>query len=211
VTVYGLISDRDLSLANSRFLRRLKYWLGKLGSTCEYFLINEWSDGHRHNHIVLRVTVPLTKKTIRALWEKTLACPNFTCHCAPVRNPGGLARYVVKDLKDRAKKELPPRSFQGRLFSYSRHFFTKSVAALWEEQVREWYPQPQAVLPRKDTMNRELTPPAIVREAESLDQIASEIKAEQDSGDRHMCQGIKELLYANSRYLIQGIDIDTLN
>jgi len=47
---------------------------------------------------------------------------------------------VVKHLNDASKKELPPSIFKGRIYSYSRHFLTGPVAALWEEQLREWYP-----------------------------------------------------------------------
>jgi hypothetical protein len=57
-----------------------------------------------------------------------------------VRSPAAIARYVVKDIKHDAKKELAPATFQGRIFTYSRGFFTKSVTTLWKEQLWEWYP-----------------------------------------------------------------------
>jgi hypothetical protein len=95
----------------------------------------------------VRADTDLPSALIRELWARTLPGQHFTHHCAPVRNPVAIARYVVKHLKDDSKKELPPRSFRGRLFSYSRGFFTSSVAALWHEQLRVWYPasRPTAV------------------------------------------------------------------
>jgi hypothetical protein len=140
VTVFGAISDREFTLAIGRFLRRLRYRLRRLGSGFEYFAMNEWSEGHRHVHIVVRAGADVTPAMIRALWEKTLPGVPFTHHCAPVRQPIGLANYLVKNLKDCSKKELPPGSFRGRIYTYSRHFFTKPVATIWEEQRKEWYP-----------------------------------------------------------------------
>lgn len=139
VTVLAVIGDQRLSLAYGRFLLRLKYRLGKIGSRWAYFLMNEWSDGHRHVHILVWVDVDITKQMIRELWAKTLPGVRFTCHCEPVRSPAAIARYVVKHIKDHSKKELPPGTFEGRIFTYSRHFFTKPVAELWKEQIREWF------------------------------------------------------------------------
>jgi hypothetical protein len=141
VTVLGLISDRDLSLAISSFLRRLRYRLKTLGSGLEYFAVNEWSEGNRHVHILVRADADVTPRLIGALWAKTLPGLLFHHHCAPVRNPGGIANYVVKHLKDGSKKELAPSTFKRRLITYSRRFFTRPVAVLWEQQLREWYPE----------------------------------------------------------------------
>jgi hypothetical protein len=140
LTVLGIISDRELSLAISRFLRRLRYWLSCLGLGFEYFTVQEWSDGHRHTHILVRTEADLTPEVVGTLWQKTLPSMQVTKHCDRVRNPVGMANYVVKHLKDSSKKELPPEGFQGRIYAYSRHFFTKQVAALWKEQCQEWYP-----------------------------------------------------------------------
>jgi len=139
VTVLGVISDGHLSLAVGRFLRRLKYRFGTLRSIFEYLLINEWSEGQRHFHILVRATVDLIRQMIRILWKKTLPGVAFTCHCAPVRNPVAIGRYVVKDLRNASKKELAPRTFTGRIYTYSRGFFSKPVADLWKEQLQEWY------------------------------------------------------------------------
>jgi hypothetical protein len=166
VTVFGVISDRDLSLAIGRFLRRLRYRLKKLGSGCDYLVMNEWSEGHRHTHLLLRVDAELTRELIRALWAKTLPGVPFTCHCAPVKDPGAIANYVVKNLKNGSKKEVPPKSFRGRVYTYSRSFFTRPVAALWKQILQEWYPssevpaRPQKKAPNANQLvdwNRELT------------------------------------------------------
>jgi hypothetical protein len=138
--VVGLISNRDLSLAISRFLRRLRYRLKTLGSGFEYFAVNEWSEGHRHVHVLVRADADLAPQLIRAVWTKTLPGMPFTHHCAPVCNPAGMANYVVKNLKDASKKELAPTTFKGRLYSYSRHFFTQPVAVIWKQLLRDWYP-----------------------------------------------------------------------
>jgi len=140
VTVLALIGDRDLSHLISRFIRRLRYSLGKLRSGFEYLVMNEWSEGSRHVHILARVFVGLTREMVRFFWAKTLPGVPFHCHCAVVRSPAAIARYVVKDLKDDSKKELAPQTFSGRIYSYSRGFFTKSVSALWKDQIEEWYP-----------------------------------------------------------------------
>jgi hypothetical protein len=139
VTILAVIGDREFSLAISRFMRRLRYAIGKLRSGFEYLVMNEWSEGSRHIHILVRVLVDLTRETVRILWAKTLPGVPFTCHCAVVRSATAMARYVVKDLKHNSKKELAPLTFQGRIYTYSRGFFTKSVAALWKEQLGEWY------------------------------------------------------------------------
>jgi hypothetical protein len=133
--------DQNLTGATRRFLLRLRYQLKKLGSGCEYFVMNEWSDGHRHMHILVRAEADVTSPMIRALWQKTLPGLYFTHHCAPVRCPAALARYIAKDLRDSSKKELAPAAFKGRIYSYSRAFFTKPAAALWQEQLQEWYPE----------------------------------------------------------------------
>jgi hypothetical protein len=166
VTVFGVISDRDLSLAIGRFLRRLKYRLKKPGSGCDYFVVNEWSEWHRHTHLLLRVDVELRREQIRALWAKTLPGVPFSCHCAPVNSPGAIANYVVKNLTDGSKKEVPPTTFPGRIYTYSRSFFTRPVAALWKQILQEWYPssevpaRPQKKAPNANRLvdwSRELT------------------------------------------------------
>jgi hypothetical protein len=78
VTVFALISDRDLSGAVGSFLHRLRYRLKGLGSGLEYFVMNEWSDGHRHIHVLLRADADLTPRLIGALWKRTLPSIPFT-------------------------------------------------------------------------------------------------------------------------------------
>jgi hypothetical protein len=104
--------------------------------------MNEWSEGHRHMHFLVRTSAYLTQQVVRELWKETLPAFPFTCHADLVRNPGGMARYIAKDIRDDRKKELVPPGFRGRVYTNSRRFFTKEVSALWAEQVREWYPEP---------------------------------------------------------------------
>jgi hypothetical protein len=137
--MFGVISDQALTKAVRRFLLRLRYQLGKLGSGCQYFVMNEWSDGHRHVHILVRAEADVTPAMLRRLWRKTLPGLPFTHHCGPVRSPVAMSNYLVKHLKDSSKKELPPQSFQGRIYTYSTAFFTKQIATLWKEQRQDWY------------------------------------------------------------------------
>jgi hypothetical protein len=140
VTVHGLISHPALSRAVSRFLGKLKYRL-RTRWGFEYLLVNEWRDGHRHMNILVRTGADLPTKMVGELWEKSLPGLPSTHYCRPVDTPVGVANYVFKNLKSDLKKELPPTTFRGRIDTYSHGFFTKQVAALWEEQVREWYPR----------------------------------------------------------------------
>src|SRR5262249_34506621 len=54
ITVQAAILDRELSHALGRFLGRLRYRLRNGGASFAYFQMNEWSEGHRHTHILLR-------------------------------------------------------------------------------------------------------------------------------------------------------------
>jgi hypothetical protein len=58
-----------------------------------------------------------------------------------VRSAAASARYVVKDLRDGSKKEVPPAEFGGRLFSYSKRFLAESLKALLRAAVTEWQTQ----------------------------------------------------------------------
>jgi hypothetical protein len=143
LTVFGMISDPELTSALGRFLSRLRYWLRKQGATFAYFVMNEWSDGQRHVHILVRTSFTLTTSLIGELWKKTLPRIQHTHNCSKVRSAPAIARYIVKHLKDDSKKELAPRSYRGRLFNSSRGFLTKNVAALWKELRREWFEAPE--------------------------------------------------------------------
>jgi hypothetical protein len=90
--------------------------------------------------VLVRAVADLTRQMVRSLWQKTLPGLPFTCHCEVVRSPAAIARYIVKHLKDDSKKQLAPQTFEGRIYTYSRSFLTRPVAALWKEQLREWYP-----------------------------------------------------------------------
>jgi hypothetical protein len=133
LTVLVPVADRELSAWLSKFFRRLRY-----RTRCEYLAVNEWADGRRHTHILLRTDQCLPAGLVRELWGRVCPLP-FTHQCARVRSPPAMARYVVKHIRDDSRKELPPPTFTGRLWTYSRGFFSKAVRELWKEQVAEWY------------------------------------------------------------------------
>jgi hypothetical protein len=55
-----------------------------------------------------------------------------------VRSAEASARYVVKDLRDGSKKEVPPEEFGGRLFSCSKRFLSQPLKALLRAVVDDW-------------------------------------------------------------------------
>jgi hypothetical protein len=131
-----VVKDLTLTEARTRFLGRLQRRLR--GGGFEYFAVNEWHDGHRHFHILIRTGFNLTRAVVRELWGRSLPGVDFTHYCQPVGDADAVAKYVVKDLNEDLKKELPPRSFRGRVISYSKGFFVKKPADLWAEQLEEW-------------------------------------------------------------------------
>ena len=118
-----------------RFLKRLRYRVA-----CEYLVVNEWNGGHRHVHLLIRADGEITAELVSELWAKVIPGPRSirSSYCGPVENPIGAARYIVKCVRDEGKKEVAPRSYQGRVMTCSRGFLSQSMDALWREQVREW-------------------------------------------------------------------------
>src|SRR5262249_54233251 len=49
LTAFAMLTDRELTKRIRQFLDRLRYRV-----PLEYLLVNEWSDGHRHVHILVR-------------------------------------------------------------------------------------------------------------------------------------------------------------
>jgi hypothetical protein len=139
--VLVLTTDKELSDGLTRYLWRLRYRLKDV----EYLAVNEWAGGHRHIHALVRTGGELTPGLVGDLWGKSLPGLSFTHHCGPVRDSVAVARYLVKDIKDGSKKEVPPQSFRGRLLRYSKGFFSAKVADLWREQIAEWYPERGAI------------------------------------------------------------------
>ena len=58
-----------------------------------------------------------------------------------MQNVEGAARYIVKDVRDPAKKEVPPAWFSGKLFSYSGRFFAAPLKVLMQAVVKDWREQ----------------------------------------------------------------------
>jgi hypothetical protein len=135
LTSFALLSDSELTKRVRWFLDRLRYRV-----PCEYLLVNEWSDGHRHMHILVRAAGEITPELVSELWHNVLGGPKSlgTSYCRPIRNPGGAARYIVKHVNDAAKKEVAPKTYSGRVMTYSKGFLSKSMQSLWREQLQDW-------------------------------------------------------------------------
>jgi hypothetical protein len=132
VTVLGPMKSRELNGAVGKFLRRLR-WRG-----CEYLAVNEWREGRRHHHVLVRSEGELTGAVVAELWQASSPGVRVTSYCRPVRSAEAVARYVVKDLEDGTKKETPPADFDGRLFSYSKRFLSQPLKTLLRTVADEW-------------------------------------------------------------------------
>jgi hypothetical protein len=132
VRVLDPITGKELTACVGRFLRRLRK------RKCEYFSINEWHEGLRHHHILVRTDVDLSPATVAKLWQASCGNVRTNSYCRAVRTTDGTARYVVKDVKAWWKKELAPSEFGGRVFSYSKRFLARPLKILMREVVMEW-------------------------------------------------------------------------
>jgi hypothetical protein len=132
VTVLDAMKAQELTRCVGRFVRRLR----RRG--CEYLAVNEWREGRRHHHVLVRSDRELMGAAVAELWHASCPGVRVTSYCRPVRSAEASARYVVKDLRDGSKKEVPPEEFGGRLFSYSKRFLSQPLKALLREVVDEW-------------------------------------------------------------------------
>ena len=135
LTCYAMLTDRELTTRLRRFLERLRYRV-----PCENLLVKEWGGGHRHVHLLVRACGEIRPELVSDLWAKFIPGPKSirSTYCRPVQNLIGAARYIVKHVTDPTKKEVAPRTYEGRVMTYSKAFFSQSMKALWREQVREW-------------------------------------------------------------------------
>jgi hypothetical protein len=135
LTSFAMLTDRELTRRLTRFLGRLRYRVA-----CEYLLVNEWRGGQRHVHVLIRASGVIRPEVVSALWAKINPGPRSirSSYCRQVRNPIGAARYIVKHVRDEAKKEVAPRTYPGRVMTYSKGFLSQSLDTLWREQLREW-------------------------------------------------------------------------
>jgi hypothetical protein len=100
--------------------------------------VNEWHQGDRHHHILLRAPEDSISAAVPGLSWASCRGARVTAYCRPVRTVEGAARYIVKDLRDSLKKEVPPADFCGRLFSYSKRFLAQPLKAIMRAMVEEW-------------------------------------------------------------------------
>jgi hypothetical protein len=132
VTMLDPIKPRDLSLCVGRLLRRLR----RRG--CEYISLNEWSEGRRHHHVLVRTNGGLSSAVVAKLWRASCRGARVTSYCQRVISAEASARYLVKDVKDGSKKEVPPAWFHGKLFSYSKRFLAEPLKVLLRAVVEDW-------------------------------------------------------------------------
>jgi hypothetical protein len=132
VTATGYASDEELTAAHRRLFRKLK------NKGCEYLAVNEWGEScQRHLHIILRTDAGVTAEQIQVWWEDSLPTgAKGTSHCAPIHDVTAFVRYAFKDMKEGGK--LPPEDFPGKLYTASRGFLVRPLAALWKEERDEW-------------------------------------------------------------------------
>ncbi len=135
VTALDAVSVGELTRCVGRFLRRLR----RRG--CEYFAASEWREGRRHHHVLVRADGDLTSAVVAELWRASCRGARVTSYCRRVASVEASARYVVKDVKDGSKKEVPPAWFRGRLFSYSKGFLAEPLKVLMRAVVEEWRAQ----------------------------------------------------------------------
>jgi len=138
VTVLDMVSAEELTRRVGRFLRRLR----RRG--CEYFALNEWREGVRHHHVLARTEGELTSAVVAQLWRDSCGGARVTSYCRPVRSAEASCRYVLKDVRDPSKKEVPPVQFKGRLFSNSSGFLAAPLKTLMRAVVKEWREQVQS-------------------------------------------------------------------
>jgi hypothetical protein len=136
VTALDPMKPKDLTRCVRRFLRRLRRLRRRRG--CEYFAINEWREGRRHHHVLVRIEGELSALAVAEMWRASCPGARVTSYCKPVGSVEASARYVVKDLKDGSKKELPPADFGGKLFSSSRGFLVEPLKVLLRAVVDDW-------------------------------------------------------------------------
>jgi hypothetical protein len=138
VTALDVVSAVELTRCVGRFLRRLR----RRG--CEYLVVNEWQEGQRHHHVLVRTDGELTGAVVAELWRDSCRGARGTSYCRPVTSVEAAARYVVKDLSDGSKKEVPPSEFGGKLFSSSRQFLAEPLKVLLRAVREEWRAEAQS-------------------------------------------------------------------
>jgi hypothetical protein len=135
--ILGPISDLERSRALTGFLRRLRYQFKKRGNRLSYLSVKEWRHGREHYHLLLRTAADLSSDLIGSLWQASCREARTAHSFSVIRNVPGIARYLVKAVRDDAKKELPPLAFRGRILAYSNGFLARNLQTLWRESLAE--------------------------------------------------------------------------
>jgi hypothetical protein len=129
----------DCRQALRRFLRLLRCRIA-----CEYkWVIEPDANGLPHVHILLRATVPISRRRIRRMWRRACGSPVRT-HCGAVRIPAATARYVTKACQ--ATPQVP-QEWHGPLSGHSLGFLTKRKAQLWAEEKSSWHTSSLKTMP----------------------------------------------------------------
>ena len=84
VTMLDPIKPRNLSLCLGKFLRRLRR------RDCEYFALNEWHEGRRHHHILVRTDGKLSSAVVACCGERRVGQPAYrviAAKCKTWREP----------------------------------------------------------------------------------------------------------------------------
>lgn len=132
VSVHAMLSNRVISQIESNFRQQLRY------RRVEYVAVVEWrSPGGvgRHLHLVMWPN-GLKETEIGHLWQNCLPKGvRSSWYVKPVRNPVGLARYLVKNIK--AGGVVPPPDSPRRIFNTTKRALIKPMPQLWQDIQRE--------------------------------------------------------------------------
>jgi hypothetical protein len=131
VSATGLTSAQ-LSAAHSKLYRRLR------ARATHYAGVQEWADGRRHLHLLLRDRW-LYHGLIQLLWLKSLppGAVATAFYCEPIAHRTALAKYLVKHPDQQKPGECPPKFFRGHVISYSRGFLSAPAKVLWKRELAE--------------------------------------------------------------------------
>jgi hypothetical protein len=134
LTSKAMITDRELTKRVAQFIRRLRAKV-----PLEYLIVNEFHGHHRHMHILVRAGADVSGALVSELWSELNPGKGLrSSYCEPVRNPVALARYLVKHVHDPAKKQVAPRTYSGKVMTYSKGFLSQKMKTLEREVVGEW-------------------------------------------------------------------------
>jgi hypothetical protein len=133
----------DLCHFRRTFLLKLQHLRRKHQCLLEYFWIIEVGEADvPHLHLLICEEVGLTRRQIRALWSDACGGRPVKVYFEPTYSVPGTARYVVKDLKGHVvNPDMLLKDYRGRLWGKSKGFLTKPGEELWQECLREWYPE----------------------------------------------------------------------